>query len=128
MLTCEVTNPAARLQPSRYQKERRHRRFHLQLPVRLRVPSRGTDREVEATSENVSTCSLLLQAHDSVPLHAQVNLTMTVRGEWACRPILLLGQGEVVRVEPLGSGAGFAIAIACDRPLIEMENDLPTAG
>jgi hypothetical protein len=34
----------------------------------------------------------------------------------------------VVRVEPLSSGAGFALAIACDRPITEMENDFSAAG
>jgi hypothetical protein len=90
MLLCEVTTSAACFQPVRYQKERRHHRFRLQLPVLLSVPSNGAVREVEATSKNVSTCSVLLQANDSVPLHTQVNLTMTVRSA-ACRPILLLG-------------------------------------
>ena len=37
-------------------------------------------------------------------------------------PIRLLGKGKVVRVERLESGAGFAVAIECKRPITEVEN------
>ena len=128
MLAHEVTNSPVHYQSARDQRERRHRRFDLQFPVRLGFASKGTAYEVEAMSENVSTCSLLLKANDSVPLHTSVSLTMTVHGQWSGRPILLLGQGEIVRAEPLRGGSGFALAIACDRPIAEMDNDLLAAG
>ncbi|MGA7908114.1 MAG: hypothetical protein WCA16_11970 [Candidatus Sulfotelmatobacter sp.] len=123
----EGANPAVAYQAACYQRGRRHQRFDLQFPVRLTFAVNGVVRELEAVSQNVSTCSLLLRASGSVPLHTQVNLTMTVRGEQVCRPILLLGQGEVVRVQSLGNGAGFALAIACDRPITEMETDRAAA-
>ena len=33
------------------------------------------------------------------------------------RPIQVMGEGDVVRVEPHGPGAGFAIAIKCKREI-----------
>ncbi|MGA8763551.1 MAG: hypothetical protein WB562_11860 [Candidatus Sulfotelmatobacter sp.] len=128
MLAHEVTNSQVQYQSARDQRERRHRRFDLQFPVCLSFASNGTVYEVEAMSENVSTCSLLLQANDSVPLHTSVRLMLTVHGQWSGRPIVLLGQGEVVRAEPLRGGSGFALAIACNRPIAEMDNDLLAAG
>jgi hypothetical protein len=47
---------------------------------------------------------------------------MDVRGPRLRRPVRLLGEGEVVRVERLEAGAGFAIAIECRRPIAEIEN------
>jgi hypothetical protein len=43
-------------------------------------------------------------------------------------PIRLLGKGKVVRLERLESGAGFAIAIECKRPLTEVEDHLLATG
>lgn len=128
MLAHEGTNSPLHYQSARDQRERRHRRFDLQFPVRLSFAFEGAAYEVEAMSENVSTCSLLLKANDSVPLHTSVSLTMTVHGQWFERAIVLLGQGQVVRAEPLRSGSGFTLAIACDRPIAEMDNHSPAAG
>ena len=111
-----------------YSRERRYRRFNLQFPVRLSFPSRGTVRELATISKNVSIGGMLLRSHDSLPPHTQVSLTMDVQDPRIRRPIRLLGEGEVVRVEPLESGAGFAIAIECKRPLAEIENHLPATG
>jgi hypothetical protein len=47
---------------------------------------------------------------------------MEVEAPWATRPVRLRGEGEVVRLETLEAGSGFAIAIACNRPLVEVEN------
>jgi hypothetical protein len=132
MLTHAATHPTpsdqtARFHSARFRKERRHNRFTLQFPVRLSFPVEGAIRELDTMSKNVGACSVLLQAQDSVPVHTPVSLTMTVRGVRAGRPILLLGDGEVVRVERLAKGAGFALAIACDRPIAEMETDFSAA-
>ena len=40
------------------------------------------------------------------------------------RPIRRAGGGEVVRVEPAGPGAWFAIALACKHPIAQIENYL----
>lgn len=111
-----------------YSRERRHRRFDLQFPVHLSFSARGTSHELDSISINVSIGGLLLRANDSLPPHIQVSLIIEVQGARMRRPVRLLSEGEVVRVERLESGAGFAIAIDCKRPMTEIENVLPTAG
>ena len=111
-----------------YQRERRYRRFNLEFPVRLSFPSRGTVRELATISKNVSIGGMLLRSNDSLPPHTQVSLTMDVQDPRLRRPIQLLGEGQVVRVEPLESDAGFAIAIECKRPITEIENHLRATG
>lgn len=108
-----------------YSKERRYRRFDLHFPVSLTYPRDGMVREVESTSRNVSVGGLLVTANDQVPLHTAVSLTMNVVGPRFRRPVRLSGEGEVVRVESLGPGAGFAIAVECKRPIKEIEDHLP---
>lgn len=110
-----------------YRRERRYRRFDLQYPVHLSFPSSGTVRELDAISRNVSIGGLLLRANDSLPLHTQVSLSMEVQGPRMRRPVRLVGEGEIVRVERLES-AGFAIAIECKRPIAEIENHLLATG
>jgi hypothetical protein len=127
MLRREATDYPAQLAMVRFQDERRHQRFNLQFPVRLTFSSRHRIRELAAMSKNVSTCSVLLEASEPVPVSTLVSLTMTVRSIGACRSIQLLGQGEVVRVEPTENASGFAVAIACGLPMTELENDLPAA-
>jgi PilZ domain-containing protein len=111
-----------------YARERRYRRFDLQFPVRLSFSSRGTVHELDTMSRNISIGGLLLRANDSLPPHTRVSLTMDVQGPRLRRPVRLLSEGEVVRVERLESGAGFAIAIECEHPITDMENHLPAAG
>lgn len=84
----------------------------------------GVVRELETVSKNVSVGGLLVTANDQVPLRTAVNLTMNVVGPRFRRPIRLSGEGEVVRVESLGPGAGFAIAVECKQPIKEMEDHL----
>ena len=111
-----------------YPRERRYRRFDLQFPVHLSFSSRGTVHELEAISRNVSIGGLLLRSKDSLPLHTQVSLKMEVQGPQWPRTVQLQSDGEVVRVEPLESDAGFAIAVACKYPITEIENNLRAAG
>jgi len=108
-------------------KERRYRRFRLQFPVCLTFPSNGAVSRVLAVSKNVSIGGMLLRSEDRIPPHTAVSLTMDVRSPGAGRSVRLLSEGEVVRVESLGSGAGFAIAIECNQPIREMQEYLPAA-
>ena len=110
-----------------YQKERRHPRFDLQFPVCLSFPSEGTVREIETVSENVSIGGVLLKASDQVEPRTPVSLTMDVKGPGSRRPVRLVAKGAVVRVEALGSGAGFAIAVECQQPMIQMKGRLRAA-
>jgi hypothetical protein len=111
-----------------HRKERRHRRFDLQLPVSLNFSSGGAVRELAGISRNVSIGGLLLKVSDPVPVRTRVSLKMAVDDPRLRRPIQLLGKGAVVRVERLESGAGFAIAIQCKRPITEIEDHLPATG
>ncbi len=99
-------------------------RFDLQFPVHVSFPLSGTVRELDAISRNVSIGGLLLRANDSLAPHTRVSLTMDVLDPRLRRPFRLLGEGEVVRVERLESGAGFAITIECQHPITEMENHI----
>jgi PilZ domain len=123
----QARNSPAHLQPGSHQKERKYRRFDLQFPVCLSFPSGGVVRELDAISENVSIGGLLLKAGDQVPPRTPVSLTMDVQGPWSHRPVRLVARGEVVRVEPLESGGGFAIAIECRQPMTAMKGHLPAA-
>jgi hypothetical protein len=53
---------------------------------------------------------------------------MDLQGPRLRRPVRLLGDGEVVRLERFESDAGFAIAIEYKRSITEMENHLPVIG
>jgi hypothetical protein len=63
---------------------------------------------------------LLLEVPFPVLTHCSVTFTMTVRGGPVVRPVELVGEGKVVRVEPQGFGPGFAIAVECSRPITNM--------
>jgi len=52
-------------------------------------------------------------------MHSRVSLTMSVEGPESRRPVLLHGEGQVVRVNSLGPQAGFAIAVECSRCIRE---------
>jgi hypothetical protein len=52
---------------------------------------------------------------------------MDVRAPGSRRPVRLMAKGEVVRVEALGQGAGFAIAVKCQQPITEMKGHLRAA-
>ena len=106
--------------PPSYPNQRRYRRFDLELPVSLRVPSEEKVLEFAAVSKNVSARGFLLKTHDRIPPRTRVTLTMEVLGPRSRRPIRLLGEGEVVRVEALEPGAGFAIAIDCKESITEI--------
>ena len=108
-----------------YSKERKYRRFDLRFPVFLSYPLAGVVRELETVSKNVSVGGLLVTANDQIPLRTPVSLTMNVVGRRLRRSVRLSGEGEVVRVESLGPGAGFAIAVECIRPIQEIEDHLP---
>jgi hypothetical protein len=111
-----------------HRKERRHRRFDLEFPVSLTFPTGGAVRELAGVSRNISIGGVLLRVVDAVPVRTRVSLTMAVEDPRLRHPIRLLGKGKVVRVERLESGAGFAVAIECKRPITEVETHLPATG
>ncbi|MBZ5704864.1 MAG: PilZ domain-containing protein [Acidobacteriia bacterium] len=105
-------------------QERKYRRFALRYPVQVKFPLGKSVSELQAVSQNVSIGGLLLETPSPIPQHCSVNFTMTVQGGQVAHPIELVGEGRVVRIEPRGPGAGFAIAVECNRPISQMENYL----
>ena len=109
------------------QPERRHRRFSIRYPVQVKFPLGSSLSGLRAVSNNLSIGGVLLEADLPIPQHCDVSFIMTVRDHDVVGSIQLAGEGEVVRVEPHRSGAGFAIAVRCKRPISQLEEYLPAA-
>jgi len=104
--------------------ERRYRRFNLEYPVRVKFLAGSSVSELDTVSRNVSIGGMLLEAPSAIPQHSPVSFLMTLQGGPIVHPIELAGEGKVVRVEPIGAGTGFAVAVECDRPIAQMEGYL----
>jgi PilZ domain len=110
-----------------YQQERKHRRFSIRYPVQVKFPLGNAVSGLQAVSNNVSIGGVLLETDSSIPQHCDVSFIITVRQHHIVGPIQLVGEGEVVRVEPHLSGAGFSIAVKCKRPISQLEDYLPAS-
>ena len=97
--------------------ERRHRRFLANYPVQVKAHRDNAVSELQAVTKNVSVGGLLIETASPIPQHCPVDFTMTLQGGPLPHPIQVVGKGEVVRVEPHGARAGFAIAIKCKREI-----------
>ena len=104
-----------------HQPERKYRRFSLRYPVLVKFASQDSTEELQAVSENVSIGGMLLIAPSSIPQFSSVTFTLTVQDEHVIRPIQLVGEGRVVRVESSTEGKDFAIAVECVHPITELE-------
>ena len=91
----------------------------------MRLPSGDLFSELDAVSRNVSLFGLLLETAAIIPQQSPVSFVITVQGEQIVRPIELAGEGKVVRVEDIGTGAGFAVAIDCKDPISQIVNIFP---
>lgn len=103
---------------------RRYRRFKLKYPVRLLFPTDDGISSVNTFSRDVSIGGLSLRCPVSIPEHSAVSFVMSLRGR-TLRPIELMGEGEVVRVEHGGIEGEFSIAVACRNPITQIEPYLP---
>jgi len=108
-------------------KRRKYRRFSLRYPVHVKFGLANSVSELEAVSNNLSLGGVLLQADSPIPRHCDVVFTMTVRKHPIVGPTQIVGEGEVVRVEALQSGPGFAIAVKCKRPISQLARYLPSS-
>ena len=106
-------------------ERRKHRRFSLRYPVHVKFGLANS--ELEAVSNNLSLGGVLLEADSPIPQHCDVSFTMTVKKHPIVGPTQVVGEGEVVRVEALQSGAGFAIAVKCKRPISQLARYLPVS-
>ncbi len=107
---------------------RKYRRFQLECPVRVRFPSAGLSPDVEAVSKNVSIGGLLLDWSLPIPLGKAVEFTLTLQGPSMLRPILLVGAGEIVRVQTAETKERCGLAVACSQPISEIEEHLLATG
>ena len=81
--------------------------------------------EFEAVSKNVSVGGLLVRSTGVIPQNTPVTFILSVHGERAVRPIHLIGEGEVVRVECEEVNATFVMAVKCKAPVTQLEEFLP---
>lgn len=113
--------------PGRPPQERRYRRFSLCYPVAVKVDLGSASSDIQAVSNNLSLGGILMHADSALPQHCHVNFIMTVQEHHIIGPTKIVGEGEVIRVQPHHSGTGFAIAVRCIRPLSAIEGFLPAA-
>ena len=99
---------------------RRYRRFNLRYPVHVSFCDHGLRSQVDTVSENVSVGGFLLTSASLIPISAVVSFVITVTGPSAVRPIVLSGEGQVVRVDRLRMRSGYSIALHCKTPLMQL--------
>ena len=109
-------------------QERKHRRFVLQYPVRLKIQASDSLVEFDAVSKNISIGGLLVETSSIIPQHTPVSFTLTVEGDQVIRPIYLVGDGEVVRVDPGSARQRFTIAVKCKRPIARLGQPFLSTG
>lgn len=103
---------------------RRYRRFTLRYPVHLLFRSDELTSEVEAVSRNICIAGLLLECPVRIPQHSAVNFVISVQTP-TLRPLELVGEGKVVRVEETRVSGEFAVAVDCKEPIADIEAYFP---
>jgi PilZ domain len=117
---------ATGVEPSLFTQGRRYRRFKLRYPVRLLFRTDDGMSSVETFSRDVSIGGLSLHCPVFIPEHSAVQFVISLQGR-SLRPIELMGEGEVVRIEPSPEEQEFSIAVACQAPITQIERYLPEA-
>jgi PilZ domain-containing protein len=107
-------------QPPHALKRRKHRRFSLRYPVHVKFGLANSVSELEAVSNNLSLGGVLLEADSPIPQYCDVSFIMTVKEHPIVGSTQVVGEGKVLRIEPHPSGAGFAIAVKCKRPISQL--------
>ena len=100
-------------------QKRRYRRFNLQCPVRISTFFGNSLHELEGTTINVSIGGLFLKAQSLAPENNTARFIISV--PQAARPFVIAATGKIVRMQPHGTGC--LIAIQCDSPLADVEDD-----
>jgi len=104
---------------------RSHRRFELEFPVRLKFQVGSTSSEIETVSKNVSIGGLLVRSVLPVPEDIPINFILSVHGRESLRPVHLLGEGRIVRVESGEVEGTFIIAVKCTALVTQLKEYLP---
>ena len=105
-------------------RERKYRRFSGNFPIQLKFRLGESVSELQAVTNNVGVGGFLLQAISPIPQHSRISFLMTLHGGTVIRPVQVVGEGRVVRVEAHQSGAGFAVAVKCQRPMSQIRQNL----
>lgn len=113
------------LEPSLW-RGRTYRRFRLEFPVRLKFHSGASSTEIDTVSKDLSLGGLLVRSTLPIPEHTTVSFVLSVHGNESLRPVHLIGEGAVVRVETATADESFALAIRCNTPVTELEEYLPS--
>jgi hypothetical protein len=114
------------LQESFARRGRSYRRFRLEFPVRLKFRNGSSTTEIDTVSKDLSVGGLLVRSTQPIPEHTLVSFVLSVHGSQSLRPVYLVGDGEVVRVETTTVDVPFVLAIRCDAPVTELEEYLPS--
>ena len=104
---------------------RNYRRFELAFPVRLKFRLGSASSEIETVSKNVSLGGLLVRSAHSLPEHTEVTFVLSVHGKQSLRPVHLVGEGRIVRVELDDVDGTFVMAVKCDALVTQLEQYLP---
>jgi PilZ domain len=104
---------------------RRYRRFKLSYPVHLLFRFGEQTSEVEAVTRDVCIGGLLLESPARIPQQSTVNFVISLQMP-TLRPVELVGEGTVLRVEAARFPGKFAVALECGRPITEIEAYFPT--
>lgn len=104
---------------------RRYRRFKMRFPVDLVIRCGDQTSEIEAVSRDVCIGGVLLECPLPVPPQSTVNFVISLQAP-TLRPVRLVGDGKVVRVEPTKVPGEFAIALECAKPIAEIETYFPS--
>lgn len=97
--------------------QRKNLRFSLHYPIRLEFSSGGRNFQVDALTRNLSVGGLLLESPYPIPMDCSVNFTISAEGEQMVCPLEFAGSGDVVRVDPVLPGLGYAVALRYARPI-----------
>jgi hypothetical protein len=100
-------------------QRRKYPRFNLEYPVRITIDGGGPGGELETVSKNLSIGGFMARSATAIPLHTPITFIISVHGEQAMRPIHLVGEGKIVRVESYDNDAPFFIAVQCKMPIAQ---------
>lgn len=104
---------------------RSYRRFKLEFPVHLKYQNASRTIEIETISTNLSLGGLLVRSTLPVPQTTAVTFVLSLHGSESARPIRLVGEGEVVRVEGGDVEGTYLMAVKCGTPVTELQDYLP---
>jgi hypothetical protein len=94
----------------------------------VKLQSTDSTIALDGVSRNVSICGLLIESSQMIPRQTRVSFVMTVHGEYGARPMQFIGKGKVVRVDYKEEHSAFAIAVECQRPIVQLEDHLAATG